>query len=422
MASGTYHLPHVVGAPRNLPEAGIVLTPADSGITIAAAEGVEDAILSGGVELSGLMWKPSPKNPKIQVAMLTAAQAASLPGGDAAALRVGGERATRARFPNANPEIDLFPMGYITAKTEWIAPVYPPNNPESKTCADPDGTLCGPSKTLTIPVSGTEWRGMYQNFTVGYGGACEVYDPPVSPWCSEDFYLVRQFKGGGAMHARHPAGLTPGASQLPNGPYKNATGAHVFAWRPGHWYTWMFEVAKTTPGHKVPGDKHWSILKNSNAVFGMLTNGPGKDSPGVKYLGDFPNYEKCWAACNASATPCKAFTYSPFSGSDKGCFQPLAHHTQQYTAGARSGYGPTVDSETTGDFLFGRGGNQGGEGNDGAGEWYIENVFEVRQRSFIFTLALLEISLPFSFLPNNEACSPAGAGCGERVLLRHQNA
>ena len=90
-----------------------------------------------------------------------------LPEDGVTALRVGGNRATRARYPNANPEIDLFPKGYITEKTDWLAPVYPPNNPKSRPCTDPDGTLCGPSKTLTIPVKGSEWHGMYQNFTVG---------------------------------------------------------------------------------------------------------------------------------------------------------------------------------------------------------------------------------------------------------------
>ena len=29
---------------------------------------------------------------------------------------------------------------------------------------------------------------------------------------------------------------------LPNLPYKNATGAIVQTWRPGHWSSWMFEV------------------------------------------------------------------------------------------------------------------------------------------------------------------------------------
>jgi len=36
---------------------------------------------------------------------------------------------------------------------------------------------------------------MYQNYTVGYGGSCDVYDPPYSPWCSGDFYIERQFPG-----------------------------------------------------------------------------------------------------------------------------------------------------------------------------------------------------------------------------------
>jgi hypothetical protein len=150
--------------------------------------------------------KPCP-NKKIFVTQLTDDQAASFPAGGITSLRTDGRRATRARYPNANPEVDLFPKGYITKPTHWVAPVYPPNNPASKTCNNSDATLCGPSKTLTIPVDGKEWHGMYQNFTVGYGGACDVYDPPVSPWCSQDFYLVRQFSNtSSAMHTRHPAG------------------------------------------------------------------------------------------------------------------------------------------------------------------------------------------------------------------------
>ena len=34
---------------------------------------------------------------------------------------------------------------------------------------------------------------------------------------------------------------------LPNGPYADPVGAVVHAWRPGHWYSWMFEVNGTTP-------------------------------------------------------------------------------------------------------------------------------------------------------------------------------
>ena len=133
--------------------------PADSHLTLQAYD-AEVATLSGGVRLEELQWAPSPANPKVHVATLTPAQAGLLPKAGATSLRVGGERATRARYPNANPERDLFPAGYVTAKTEWVPPVYPPyNTAASKPCAG-TGELCGASKTLTIPVKGEEWHGM----------------------------------------------------------------------------------------------------------------------------------------------------------------------------------------------------------------------------------------------------------------------
>lgn len=149
------------GSTNKAADVDLEFTPADSGLQIAAYNG-ERVVISGGVEFSDLKWDVSPKLPQIHVTTLTPAQSAQLPKGGMTSLRVNGRRATRARFPNANPEIDLFPKGYVTTKTTWLAPVYPPNNPESKMCKDPDSTLCGPSKTLTIPVDGKEWHGMYQ--------------------------------------------------------------------------------------------------------------------------------------------------------------------------------------------------------------------------------------------------------------------
>ena len=64
---------------------------------------------------------------------------------------------------------------------------------------------------------------------------------------------------------------------LPHAPYKKPEGAIIHAWRPGHWYTWMFELESVS---------------------------------------------------------------------------------------------------ADGNYTFGAGGNQGGEGNDGAGEWFIEGVEE----------------------------------------------
>ena len=56
---------------------------------------------------------------------------------------------------------------------------------------------------------------MFQNWTTGVGGACEMFEPNDSPWCSGSFYPERQFP---EMHARRPSGLNP-RDTLPHGPY-----------------------------------------------------------------------------------------------------------------------------------------------------------------------------------------------------------
>ena len=221
----------------------LVLGHHDSNLTIAAY-GVEEAIVSGATLLSGLRWRPSPPGHAATLPSTQAAQLSSTPLGPMPALRVRGQRATRARYPNANPELDLFPTGYIHEKTSWLPPVYPPYSvPGSARCNS--RTLCGPSANVTITAPPEEWHGMYQRYEMGYGGACTVYDPPRSPWCSGRFYLERQFP---EMHYRAPAGVVA-APHLPNGPYGTTEGAVVVAWRPHHWYTWMFGVKADAAGH-----------------------------------------------------------------------------------------------------------------------------------------------------------------------------
>ena len=104
---------------------------------------------------------------------------------------------------------------------------------------------CGVSKNVTVPATDA-WHGMYQNYTVGVGGACDRYDPPYSPWCSGDFYSMRQFLKGAALHTRSPAGIHA-AAHLPNSAHYSADAhehATIHAWRPGHWFTWMFNLSK----------------------------------------------------------------------------------------------------------------------------------------------------------------------------------
>lgn len=98
----------------------VTLDSLDSRLSIAAYPG-EQATLSGGRLLQGLQWRPT-ANPAVYQAAITPAMAGDLPNG-MAALRVNGLRATLARYPNANAEIDLFPTGYVLSGGEtWLPP------------------------------------------------------------------------------------------------------------------------------------------------------------------------------------------------------------------------------------------------------------------------------------------------------------
>ena len=239
LRGGTYHMADTA-----------VLTPADSGLTLAAFAG-EKPTLSGGVPLDGLEWAPLPlphnRLSGDHAAWRAAVDASALPAG-IPALQIGGARMTRARFPNANPELDLFPAGYIpvapkgaaaATATAWMAPRY--NGTE---CTD--RAECGKAADVKQPAPASEWHGMYQDYIVGVGGACDVYDPPYSPWCASSAFYGERW---GGMHYRRPAGIVPGDGDLPHAPYAASTEKPVVhTWRPGHWYTWMFEVNGTTAG------------------------------------------------------------------------------------------------------------------------------------------------------------------------------
>ena len=339
-------------------EEAVLFTAIDSFISIMNEEAQSQVTFSGGRLLSGLQWKPTPSHPAIYQA--TVPSSVTFPGG-IKALRVNGLRATLARYPNANAELDLFPKGYILQSEEWLPPMY-----HGHLC-DPQ-MQCGVSVNVTIPVTDA-WHGMYQNWTVGSGGACEIYDPPFSPWCSGDFYLQRQFP---EMHTRHPSGLN--TTSLPHAPYRGrGRGAVVHAWRPGHWYTWMFEVGDATFSNTSQG---WTIQKNQNNIYGLLPT-PRTSNDLVKYLGNFSKASDCFAACNTSKG-CTTWTYHEPTFDDRdwafGCYS------------RKDGMGsPVKQGNVTSGFYFagvlstlhfGAGGTQGGEGSDTAAEWFI-GMFEV---------------------------------------------
>ena len=162
----------------------------------------------------------------------------SLPSGSQTsmtALHINGHRATLARFPNANPEYDIFPKGYIMTAT-WLPPIPGPVWNETYTVD---------LRPLGLADMGS---GIYINYTVGIGGNAARYDPPRSFWSSRDFGPQRYQPTATCdrwdeMHLRSPSGLDT-SSSLVNAPYMNISQLVVRTWREAHWFSWMFTVGE----------------------------------------------------------------------------------------------------------------------------------------------------------------------------------
>lgn len=133
-------------------------------------------------------------------------------------LRVNGGRGIRARYPNADPELDGF--GSTLTASKWSAPTTPTQ----------------PAQEVNPQQPFRNTSNSFQTYQAGVGGPCEGFTPQVGYWCGN------KTAGGGGVTYRIPSGMTAGPSILPNSPYKNATGAVIQAWRPAHWASWMFQV------------------------------------------------------------------------------------------------------------------------------------------------------------------------------------
>ena len=138
-------------------------------------------------------------------------------------LRVNGMRAVRARFPNANPETDLFPLGWVTTKSTWLPPKPSP-----------------PIIAINVFNAALSLRNSTENanYTGALGGSCHVYDPPFSYWCSE------HPAGGGGFQYYVPGGVITAAGTLPSFSV-NAGSVNIpqlNVWRAAHWANWAFEI------------------------------------------------------------------------------------------------------------------------------------------------------------------------------------
>ena len=93
---------------------------------------------------------------------------------------------------------------------------------------------------MPVP-SNDRWgaHGFGQEYRVGRGGPCSHLTPAESYWCQPDGRVAAT-----VYMVRTPSGIANTTKQLPHSPYKGGgANATVFYWRPGHWFTIMYELA-----------------------------------------------------------------------------------------------------------------------------------------------------------------------------------
>ena len=196
----------------------IQFSPKDSGLTIMNYQSEE--VWISGAKLITPKWTPVSTSGGKNIYM---ADISSEGLRDMLGLRVNGKRGIRARYPNADPELGF--GSSLNAKS-WLKPTLP-STPDKE--INPDSPFRGSAN-------------MFQKYQLGVGGPCKYFDPPAGYWCGS------KTEGGGAFTYKVPSGMIADKSVLPNQPYKNATGAIVQTWRPGHWSSWMFEVGSYDVG------------------------------------------------------------------------------------------------------------------------------------------------------------------------------
>jgi hypothetical protein len=202
----------VAGAHRVGPR-GLRLTAADSNVAFVGPRGGDGAWLSGAEALpASVVWEP------FDVAGGRNVWAADLgpwlaalgvaPADGVVGLRVAGARQTRARYPNADPERDGF--GSALRADAWLPPAP-----------------LGAATQFSPPTPERNVTGNYTRFALGVGGACAVFSPPASLWCSTG----RTQSGGDALFEL-PTGLVASRDVLPHAPYATPATAVVHAFRP----------------------------------------------------------------------------------------------------------------------------------------------------------------------------------------------
>ncbi|CAE8637965.1 unnamed protein product [Polarella glacialis] len=233
----------------------LALGPEHSHVTLRPSQPGSEVTITSARLLSGLHWTKVDTSSYGAVASNEAnVYVADVPDNLGAlgmtALRVNEKRATRARFPNANPEYDQFPVGYVASKTEWLPPKdMGPSVDVTVPMADAYPFVDTPASARPTGYGKYAFAGAYR---VGINGSCSILTPPASYWCQPDG------RTGDGYHFRTPSGVRNISQFLPHGPYRDGGRDMVLTyWRPGHWFSIMFNLSR--PIDSTTGDAIFGI-------------------------------------------------------------------------------------------------------------------------------------------------------------------
>ena len=182
----------------------------------ARLDGIDDCD-GAAAHTSG--WKPDPE-PPTAANIWQAHIPASASVRDFDQLFMNGRRLVRARFPNANPEVELSPAGYMNPVAWAPAATYP-----------------APAETHVPGVR--PYDPWFPNFQWGVNGT-------VANFTAGSFWGTRSPPAGAQYSV--PSGVTMPAGVPSAGTWANVSEAIVHAFQGGHWGDWAFRVGSQSGG------------------------------------------------------------------------------------------------------------------------------------------------------------------------------
>lgn len=157
-------------------------------------------------------WKPSSPLPS-KLNLWQATIPSSYGVGDINQLFLNDRRITRARFPNANPETDLSPKGYMDPK-EWLSP----------------NSYSAPTEVHINNVR--PYDPWFPNFQWGSNGS-------VANFSTGSFWGTQHPPAGDQYHV--PSGVTIQSAPF-SGSWTRVTEGVLSAFQGGHWGSWSFHL------------------------------------------------------------------------------------------------------------------------------------------------------------------------------------